>query len=276
MGRCRFCGDDAGLLRREHRECRSAHAQGRKRVVRLVQQADWSEQEVGRLRQEIRQIAGRSYIPAGDLRTLVVEGWAEAVEQALDDHLVTLQEEDRLLRLQEAFNLSDQELDREGALTRLNQGRVLRGLMEGQLPKVKVDGGRAPFNLMKSETLVWVFEDVDYFEEKTRTKFRGGSQGVSFRVAKGVYYRVGGFRGERVQTSETVHADTGLLGATTKHIYFSGDSKHFRIRYDRIVAFTPYANGFGVMRDAQSARPQLFATRDGWFVYNLVTNLAQM
>ena len=29
------------------------------------------------------------------------------------------------------------------------------------------------------------------------------------------------------------------------------------------------------MRDAQTAKPQTFRTGDGWFPYNLVTNLAQ-
>ena len=28
------------------------------------------------------------------------------------------------------------------------------------------------------------------------------------------------------------------------------------------------------MRDAQTAKPQSFRTGDGWFVYNLVTNMA--
>lgn len=30
------------------------------------------------------------------------------------------------------------------------------------------------------------------------------------------------------------------------------------------------------MRDAQTAKPQPFRNRDGWFPYNLGTNLAQM
>ena len=29
------------------------------------------------------------------------------------------------------------------------------------------------------------------------------------------------------------------------------------------------------MRDAQTAKPQVFRTGDGWFAYHLVTNLAQ-
>ena len=41
-------------------------------------------------------------------------------------------------------------------------------------------------------------------------------------------------------------------------------------------SFEPYEDGFGIMRDAQTAKPQTFVTGDGWFVYNLATNLAQM
>ena len=35
-------------------------------------------------------------------------------------------------------------------------------------------------------------------------------------------------------------------------------------------------DGFGIMGDAPTAKPQTFRTGDGWFPYNLVTNLAQM
>ena len=51
--------------------------------------------------------------------------------------------------------------------------------------------------------------------------------------------------------------------------------RKFRVRYDRIVSFDPYDDGFGIMRDAQTAKPQTFRT-GGWFAYNLATNLAQL
>ncbi len=275
MGKCRYCGEDAGLLRREHRDCRIAHGQGRERITGLVLKAASDGHVNEGLRREIGDIARDSHISSGDLREQVSEGWSAAVDHALDDHVISEQEEENLHQLQNLFQLSDHELDRKGTLTRLNQACVLRDILNGELPKLKVEGGPLPFNLMKSESLVWVFQGVEYYEQKTRTQFQGGSQGMSFRVAKGVYYRVGGFRGERVQTNETVHAGTGLLGVTTKHLYFSGGNKHFRIRYDRMVVIEPYSDGIGVMRDAQSARPQAFVTGDGWFVYNLVSNLAQ-
>ena len=66
-----------------------------------------------------------------------------------------------------------------------------------------------------------------------------------------------------------------MLGLTTKHIYFAGSRKRFRVRYDRIVAFDPYEDGFGIMWDAQTAKPQTFRTGDGWLVYNRAANLAQ-
>ena len=67
-----------------------------------------------------------------------------------------------------------------------------------------------------------------------------------------------------------------MLGLTTKHIYFAGSRKRFRVRYDKIVAFEPFSDGFGIMRDAQTARPQTFRTGDGWFAYNPAANLAQI
>ena len=33
---------------------------------------------------------------------------------------------------------------------------------------------------------------------------------------------------------------------------------------------------FGVTRDSQTTKPQVFRTGDGWFAYNLATNLSQL
>ena len=67
-----------------------------------------------------------------------------------------------------------------------------------------------------------------------------------------------------------------MLGLTTKPIYFAGRRKRFRVRYDRIVSFEPYDDGSGIMRDAQTAKPQTFRTGDGRSAYNLAVNLARI
>ncbi len=125
-------------------------------------------------------------------------------------------------------------------------------------------------------------EDID------RALEEGFRQGVAQAMSDGILTRP-------IEWEETVHADTGLMGLTTKHIYFapgygacrhhppmrrpvaclSGARKKFRVRYDRIVSFDPQGDGFVIMRDAQTAKPQTFRTGDGWFAYNLAVNLSQ-
>ena len=40
--------------------------------------------------------------------------------------------------------------------------------------------------------------------------------------------------------------------------------------------FEAFAGGFGIMRDAQTAKPQRFKAGDGWLAYNQAINLALM
>ena len=225
---------------------------------------------------ELGAIAESSYIPTSGIREALVEGWENAVEKSLEDHVLSEEEESRLTQYMERLKLSREDLNQNGAYNHLVQGAVIRDVLDGKIPSRVTVKGRLPFNFQKSEDLVWVFQDVPYYELRTRRERVGGYSGVSFRVMKGVYYSTGGFRGRSVESTETTHVDTGTLGITTRHIYFAGDIKRFRVRYSKIVTFEPYSDGIGIMRDAASAKPQTFVTGDGWFVYNLVTNLAQM
>ena len=98
-----------------------------------------------------------------------------------------------------------------------------------------------------------------------RRERRVTSHGVSIRVARGLYHQPSAFQSRPTLWEETVHADTGMLGLTTKHIYFAGSRKRFRVRYGRIVASGPYEDGSGTMRDGQASD---FRTGYGWS-YNL-------
>ena len=124
--------------------------------------------------------------------------------------------------------------------------------------------------------MIWVFKGTKYYESRTRTHYVGGSHGMSFRVMKGVYYRVGAFRGDPVQTTALVHVDTGLLVVTNKHLTFIGPQKSARLKHEKIISHTPYADGIGVCRDAATAKPQIFVTDDGWFTYNVIVNAAKV
>ena len=176
----------------------------------------------------------------------------------------------------EIFGFNRDSLNSDPSYVKMVRGAVLRDVMEGHIPERMTIIGNVPFNLQKSEKLVWVFQNVKYYEMRTRRQYVGGYQGFSVRIAKGLYYRAGAFKGHPVETTQMVHVDTGFLGVTTNHIYFSGQSKGFRIKYDKIVSFEPYSDGLGVQKDGQTAKPQVFVTGDGWFTANLIMNLAKL
>ena len=225
---------------------------------------------------ELAESLSTSGLPDGQRTAILIRAWEAAVEGVLEDGLLTLDEENALYRYLDHFGISNSQANDSGVHTSIVKAAVIREITEGVVPQRQNIEGRVPFNLMKSEQLVWIMEGVDYLETVVRRENRGSSHGLSIRVARGLYYRPSTFRSRAVEWEETVHADTGLLGFTTKHLYFSGEKKKFRVRYDKIVDFEPFSDGFEIMRDLQSAKPQAFKTGDGWFAYNLAVNLAQM
>ena len=101
-------------------------------------------------------------------RQLLIRAWEEAVEGTLEDGLVSLDEENALAQYADHFDLTQEELNRNGAQTTMVQAAVIRDVTQGIVPQRQTLSGAIPFNLMKSETLVWVIDGVDYLETVTR------------------------------------------------------------------------------------------------------------
>ena len=283
MGNCKYCGKPAGFLRGKHTECEELHQQherliqgGRQRIAFEVLRAIKGSENFDDLEKRIAEIERSSFVPPAERKALLTKGWENSVEQFLEDGILDTTEEKRLVEFKERFALSQSELDRNGALTKTAKAAVLREVLNGVIPQRMSVDGNLPVNLQKGEQVVWAFSGCKYLEDKTRRQVVGGSQGVSVRVMKGVYYRVGAFKGQAVEHTERVHIDTGWVVVTNKNIYFSGPRKSVRLPYAKIVSFEPFSDGIGVMRDTATAMPQIFVTGDGWFTYNLVTNLSQI
>ena len=287
LGNCRYCGKSAGFLRKQHKECAERHdrAMGEMRsacVDAALRGAGLAELE-GRIRETaaFADIEMREY----ELREVLEKGWRDALEEAVEDRILSIEEKRCLNRYRAQFCLEEARLDVHGQHFQLfKMMNLLRSLTEdGVLPRfdlsaVREQFGRLPFNMMKSEYLVWVFPDVRYFKEVTRREFRGSSMGASVRVAKGVYVRPGSFKGESVESSSMEYQDSGVLGITTKHIYFKGSGKSFRVRLEKVVSFDPYKDSLHIMRDTASAKPEAFTMGvfDVWFCVNVIDAIMGM
>ena len=283
MGNCKYCGKPAGFLRSKHAECEEQHRQreriiqdGHAQIVSEVLRAIKSTETFNLLEKRIAEIEQSFFVPSENRRYLLIRGWEKTVEQFLKDGILDATEEKRLVEFKDHFALSQGDLDGNGALTKVAKAAVLRDVLDGIVPQGISVENNFPINFQKGEQVVWAFSDSKYLEDKTRRQYIGGSQGVSIRVMKGVYYRAGAFKGHSVEYTERVHIDTGWIVVTNKNIYFAGPRKSLRLPYAKIVSFEPFSDGIGVMRDTATAKLQIFVTGDGWFTYNLVTNLAKL
>jgi hypothetical protein len=276
MGNCSFCGQPAGMLRSKHPECINKNEAGKKEMTALVTSSILGGGSIEQLKARLQETARQSYVPEGEIDGHLLNGWEAAVNHFLDDGALNADEEKNLVRFMEQSHVSRDALDVRGALSRVVKAGVIRDVLEGKIPNRMRVVEALPFNFQKSEHLIWVFSGVEYLEDRRKTEYKGGSHGVSIRVMKGLYYRIGAHKGEAVSRTERLHVDTGTLAVTTKHIYFSGPKKSFRIRHSNIVSFRPYSDGVSLVRDSISAKPQIFITGDGWFTHNLLANVAAL
>lgn len=283
MGDCKYCGKSAGWFKNEHKQCANTYQNAAQHISDLCVEAALTGDGLHNLQNQVQEVITRTgfniNLNLKDSRALYISNWGHALDAALDDHMLSDDEIKGLNRYRRHFQINQHELDQEQHFTKFQQALILKTIREdNKLPGIDftLEYGRLPFRLMKSETLIWVFNNVQYLQEVTQREFRGSSLGASFRVAKGVYIRPSMFRGRPVETKSLQHLDTGLMGITTKHIYFTGSEKSFRIRLDRIVSVTPYSDGIGVMRDTARAKPEAFVNQDGWFTVNLLDALEEI
>ena len=94
-GRCRYCGQQAGVLQRDHQECQDIHQTSWQQMVSLVTQAaaDHTFNEAT-LRQSLSAIAQRSHATDEDIEHALEAGWKQGVASAMSDGIITRDEED--------------------------------------------------------------------------------------------------------------------------------------------------------------------------------------
>ncbi len=285
MGTCIYCSKPAGFFRKKHKECEAKFQQEKRR---REQQTQSDKEEIFTLAEAAaidghfeavkeKMKAASDTVDESACKRILVKAWEQSVEKCLNDNILSSEEEHNLMTYLNALSINQNDADQRGAYTRVAQAAVLRDIVqEGKIPERVQIQGNLSLNLKKGEKIVWLFKNVQYYEQKTSRSFVGGSHGVSIRIAKGVYYRVGAFKGQPVEKTENVHRDTGILVVTDQHLYFAGGAKSFRVQYGKIVSIKPYADGIGIQRDAATAKPQSFIIGDGWFINNLVSNLMQL
>jgi len=143
-------------------------------------------------------------------------------------------------------NAKQKEVDMENWVTQLKEGNT-----------PAYTGGRASVILKGDEETKLVLSDISLLEP--RAVRSGGYGGPSFRIAKGVSLKVGGFRSE--SHDELRKVDQGTLVLTNKRFIFSGAKRTVATNLGKIVSVEPHADAIALRRTGKG-KTQYFASAD--------------
>ena len=307
MGICRFCGQDTGWFgwfRNSHAACEALAKKGCHQIVerasaiadRLIPTPDrredrtWCAQLAVQIWAEVAPqldcVASECRVPADDNHRARLQGWSKGTERVSLAEPISIGRVAALVAFYRAMGLSDEEIKRTAGFRAMSCSSLLWFVMVHGDPTPVASKDRHPFNLATGEIPLLLLPNVVYLKETVTTSYQGGHAGLSVRVAKGVYYHVGGFNGRRIQTASLKRADQGAMLLTTQNLYFGGAHTNFRIPYERVLSCRSYTDGIGLFRDSANAKPEVFSVIEagnavnahpitGWLLFNLVKFLAQ-
>jgi hypothetical protein len=203
----------------------------------------------------LRWRAAAAMVPA-DLAMLNAQIWREALETVLADDLVTQAEEDRLNSVGQLVGIDAATWHAVGPEI---SGRFLIARMnDGRLPQLAV----AKILLKKGETAHMEIQ-ANLMKEVVDRETRGSYSGMSFRVAKGVRFSTGGYRGMSVVVGSHIEvADQGPLTLTSMRAVFCGLRKTVELPYSKLLSVNVFNDGIQFQMSNRQSAP-LFKVPDG-------------
>lgn len=111
--------------------------------------------------------------------------------------------------------------------------------------------------------------DANWYENRRLTKsVKYAGPGLNFRIMKGVYYRAGSMKVERVTEINCTLIESGEIILTNKKLIFIGTNKSTNIQLGKILTFIPYENGIEIVKTA--GRNPIFIVGDDADIFSMI------
>ena len=207
------------------------------------------------------------------IKTALQNSMPALVDKALEDNHLSEAEQLSILNLIELCGLTTSDFDND-ITDRLAKASIVRDLLAGKpRPQIEVAPSLQFYKLQKSEILIWYWGKAKAFTQKTIKKWVGGSRGISFRIMKGVYYRLGNTKGNSYPVDVVEDIGVGPLAITNKHIFFQGKSKIIRLKLDKIIGLERCSDGVILHQEGERKKPiAITVDEDPWFLINCIAN----
>lgn len=276
MGNCEYCGEPVGLFRSIHKECAAQRDRARKDIDLAFQNVMLVERPPAppTFRAIIEKLGNDAQLTPNELRAKVLSGLVIALDAALTDFNLSENELGRFNTIVDAFALDAAAFDEAGIKQKLVQALILKDLSEGR-PSTRVQlSTPLPIALKRGEAIQWLFNNVTLREPRTSYHYQGGSHGVSIRLMKGVSYRVGSHRGQRISTTEVVTVGSGSMAVSTNAVYFMAGASSKKVSLSGMVSVDAFDDG--VIVTPSRGKQQIYLMSDSLFAANLILKSAAL
>jgi hypothetical protein len=260
MAACISCGTGLSVTQRVRGRKRCDDCQAKSEALRRSSIAEYASalQEVtsvgpsldslGRLRSLEASIVASD----GDFQMLRDATYKAFLDQALADEILSGDEENRLNQIGEALYGKD-EAAHVAVLGPYRSAFFIAMVNDGRLPVLP-----ATRMVLKRNEKLHLEEPASLLKEVIQREFQSGSRGVSFRVMKGVSYRVGASRGRMVEVGRSLQSeDDGALCVTSLRAVYMGTRKTIEMPYTKVLDLNVYNDAVQIHMSGRQKPPTL-------------------
>ena len=181
--------------------------------------------------------------------------------QFIEDKELSEKEFNALDKFADSFNLAKEDI---GFNEKIRPYIFIYNIKEkNELPETKLQANGFNVILKKGEKIHHADNAVLKELKTVSLGYSGGSRGVSFRIMKGVSYRVGGHRGHVIKEDVWKETSIGALLITNKRLFLTpfGGNKPLSIPLNKILSYQLYENGIEVYKEGRE-KSYLFHIND--------------
>jgi hypothetical protein len=295
MSICKYCKRNAGWFKDEHASCVQKANEAIKSIKACMADAVMTGKKYSEVSETFNKLASEANLSHTQLHASLVSSWSQAaIEHSKAQPLSYAENDTNVILIMDAEGLTEATF---GAAIQAGTANstILAGMAAETFSTViwaALNGKEVPpdwtapqirgaFNLQPGEYMVWGMPHMLIRQQSTHVSYVGGYNGMSIRVANGLWYRFGGGRGHREEQSELQDIDMGDFLLTNRAIYFGGKQRgvNFRLPYNQIMRFQYYTDAVGVCKSG--AKEQIFIPKNtgipadcGWFLFNVLQALA--
>jgi hypothetical protein len=274
MSTCAACGNEIGLWAKlthsDVQVCKKCHEQGQSQLQALVNSVNatpcFKKEFAERWLNQFGDTVRKYKIPeteAKPLRQGLLNGifkQVEAQDEMIEADLKFLAELGRTYALGQT---ATPEL--RDTIFRVGMREIIQLWERGsETPTRQCEG----LVLQRGEICHWE-EGAGLLIQKVHHRYFGGSSSVSFRVARGVRLRLGGFQGRRLDETSLENGGTGVLHITNQRLCFTGQQHSVAIPYKKMISILGYDGRF-VVQTSNEKKPGIFMVRHPEFTTQIL------